>query len=136
MTWMKDKRDGTTPVRSFNFVAPDGASEVKNEVLFPFTEKQAPAYAATLAVAVKQMQTFLQPEQLTGAATVNLTIDAQVTPGATLHLKLSADGTNRAVTLGTGFAGLATVTVKASTTACVSFVYDGSAFVPMNSIPV
>jgi len=133
---MIDKRDGTTPVRSFNFVAPDGASEVKNEVLFPFSEKQAPAYAATLAVAVKQMDTFLQPETLTGAATVNLTIDAQVTPGAKLHLKLTADGTNRAVTLGTGFAGLASVSVKASTTACILFVYDGAAFIPAWSIPV
>lgn len=136
MTWMKDKRDGVTPVRSFNFVAPDGASEVKNEVLFPFSEKQAPAYAAILAVAIKQMSTFLQPEELTGAATINLTIDAQVTPGAKLHLKLTADGTNRVVTLGAGFAGLASITVKAATTACVSFVFDGTAFVPEFSIPV
>lgn len=132
--YIKDNRDGSS--QSFNFVPPSGASAQKNEVLFPFSEKKTPAYAATLAVAVKQMDTFVQPEELTGAVTINLTIDAQVTPGAKLHLKLTADGTGRAVTLGTGFAGLASITVKASTTACVSFVYDGTAFVPVMSIPV
>lgn len=131
--WIFDKRDGSS--KSFNFLAPDGASAQKNEVLFPFTEKQTPDYAATLAVSVKQMDTFVQPAQLTGAATINLTVDAQVTPGAKLHLKLSADGTGRAVTLGTGFAGLASIAVKASSTACVSFVYDGAAFLPLLSIP-
>ena len=131
MTWMKDKRDGTTPVRSFNFVAPDGASEVKNEVLFPFTEKQAPAYAATLAVTIKQMETFLQPEQLTGAVTINLTVDAQVTKGAKLHIKLAADGTQRVATIGTGFdAAAPDLTVGASATVFKSYVYDGTAFVP------
>ena len=131
MTWIKDKRDGAA--KSFNFVPPDGAVDSLNEVLFPFHEKQEPAYAATLAVTIKQMDTFFQPATLTGASTVNLTIDEQVTPGAKLHVKLTADGTNRTVTLGTGFdAAAADVTVTASTTVFKTYVYDGTAFVPVS----
>ena len=120
-------------VRSFNFVAPDGAIAEKNEVLFPFHEIQTPDYAATLAVTVKQRDCFLQPGTLTGAVTIDLTIDAQLTPGAKLYLKVTADGTNRVVTLGTGFDAAATdITVTASTCFCRTFVYDGTAFVPVN----
>lgn len=129
MTWIKDNRDGTS--RSFNFVPPTGATSQKNEVLFPFSEKQTPDYAATLAVTVKQMETFLQPAQLTGAVTINVTIDAQVTPGAKLHLKLTADGTQRVATIGTGFdAAAPDLTVAVSSTVFKSYVYDGTAFVP------
>lgn len=130
MTYIKDNRDGSS--QSFNFVAPDGATSQKNEVLFPFSEKKTPDYAATLAVEIKQMNTFLQPAQLTGATTINLTIDAQVTPGAKLHLKLSADGTQRVATIGTGFdAAAPDLTVGANATVFKSYVYDGTAFVPM-----
>ena len=82
------------------------------------------------------MQTFLQPAKLTGAATINLTIDAQVTAGAQLHLKLEADSTARTVTLGTGFdTGLASIAVAASKVAFMTFTYDGTAFVPAVSVP-
>ena len=119
--------------QSFNFVAPDGVTSEKNEVLFPFHEKQTPDYAATLAVTIKHMENFIQPAELTGNATLNLTIDSQVTTGAKLHLKLDADGTNRTVTLGTGFdAAAADITVTANTIVFKSFVYDGTAFVPVS----
>jgi len=121
--------------QAFGFVAPDGITSEKNEVLFPFHEKPTPAYAATLAVTVKQMETFLQPGALTGNATINLTIDSQVTPGAKLHLKLteSAGTANRTVALGTGFdAAAADLTVNLSTTVFKTFVYDGTAFVPVS----
>lgn len=121
---------------SHNFVAPAGSADLNREVLFPLAEKQAPDYAATLAVAVKQMHTFVQPAELTGAATINLTIDPQVTAGAQLHLKLDADATARTVTLGTGFdAGLASIAVKAASIAFMTFTYDGTAFVPAVSVP-
>lgn len=121
---------------SHNFKAPAGSADLNREVLFPLAEKQTPAYGATLAVNIKQMQTFLQPAELTGAATINLTIDAQVSAGAQLHLKLDADSTARTVTLGTGFdTGLASIAVAATKVAFLSFVYDGTAFVPTCSIP-
>lgn len=132
MTWIK-RSLALGKSFSFNFVAPDGAVNEVNEVLFPFSEKQKPAFAATLAVEVKQMETFLQPTELTGAVTLNLTVNEQVTAGAKLHLKLDADGTNRTVTLGTGFdAAAADITVTANTVVFKSFVFDGAAFVPMS----
>ncbi len=126
-------KDSNGVVRSFGFLAPAGASAEKNEVLFPFHDKQTPDFGATLAVTVKQRDTFLQPATLTGAVTINLTLDAQLTAGAKLYLKVTADGTNRVVTLGTGFDAAATdITVTASTCFCRTFVYDGNAFVPCN----
>lgn len=131
MTWIKRALDLGKSF-SFNFVAPAGATEVENEVLFPFHEKQEPAYAATLAVAVKQMNTFLQPAALTGAVTINLTVDSQVTPGAMLHLKAGA-AAERVITLGTGFHDdAANITVAAGTVVCKSFVFDGTSFIPVN----
>jgi len=126
-------KDSNGVQRSFGFVAPDGATEEKNEVLFPWYEKQTPDYAATLAVTVKQRDSFLQPAQLTGNMTINLTIDSQVTPGARLYLKVEADSTERTVTLGTGFdADASDITVALSTVVCKTFVYDGTAYVPVN----
>jgi hypothetical protein len=129
MTWISKDLDKS---RSVNFVAPDGMTNEKNEVLFPFHDLQEPAYAAALAVTVKQMDTFLQPDQLTGNVTINLTLDSQLTRGAKLHVKLSADGTQRTAALGTGFdADAADITVGANSTVFKTFVFDGVAFVPV-----
>ncbi len=125
----KNATDGTQ--RSFGFRAPAGATAEKNEVLFPFSEVQSPAYGAVLAVTVKQMETFLQPGLLTGAVTINLTPDAQLTRGAKLYLKATADGTNRVITFGAGFTATA-VTVTANTTFTRAFVFDGTTFLPLN----
>lgn len=131
MTWIKKQADGT--YEEFNFVAPEG--KTKEDVLFPLGDVQEPAYGAILAVDIEQMETFLQPAELTGNVTINLAINAQVTKGAKLHLKLDADGTNRVVTLGDGFEAPATLTVVANTVWYVSFVYDGTAFLPMYNTP-
>ena len=133
MTYIRQNSDGSS--NSFNFIPPAGAEDQLNEVLFPIGDKQSPDYAATLAVDVKQMETFLQPGALTGNVTINLTIDSQVTKGAKLHLKVkeSANSADRTVTLGDGFDADATdITVVKATTVCKTFVYDGSAFVPCN----
>lgn len=133
MTWIKKETDGTH--KEFNFVAPQGAT-ASEEVLFPIGQLLAPDYAATLAVDIKQMETFLQPEELEGNATINLAIDDQVTLGAKLHLKLDADSSARTVTLGTGFSATpATIVVAATSVAYVSFVFDGTEFIPMYDIP-
>ena len=83
MTWIKKQTDGT--YTEFNFVAPKG--KASEEVLFPVGEVLTPDYAATLAVDIAQIETFLQPAELEGDATINITIDEQVTKGAKLHLK-------------------------------------------------
>lgn len=131
MTWIKKQSDDS--FQSYNFIAPDGPS-ASEDVLFPLGEVQSPEYAATLAVAIKQMATFLQPEELEGAVTINLTIDDQVTKGALLLIKLDAGDTERAVTLGTGFDSDAdNITVPASDVIFVAFIYDGTSFVPFSS---
>lgn len=135
MTYIKKESDGKEV--SMNFIAPTGgASAATKEPLFPLPEILNPAYAATQAVTVKQMNTFIQPATYTGNATLNLTIDDQVTPGALLHLKLTANTSARTVTLGTGFADPADIAVLASDTAYMSFVYDGTEFVPLCYVPV
>jgi hypothetical protein len=130
---MYTDKDSNGVYRSFNFKAPAGASDQKNEVLFPFSDKQEPAFAATLAVTVKQMDTFLQPGVLTGDMTINLTLDAQLTKGAKLHVKLkeSANTADRTVTLGTGFdADASDVVVTKATSEFRTFIFDGVAFTP------
>lgn len=131
MTWVKKNTDGSFD--SFNFVAPKGAVDQLNEVQFPFHEKLEPVFAAALAVAIKQRETFLQPGVLTGVQTINLTIDPQVTRGAKLYVKLTADATvgGQAVTIGTGFdAAAPDFTVAASATVFKTYIYDGTSFVP------
>lgn len=131
MTWIKMNDDGSS--NSFNFLPPAGATEQVNEVLFPFHDKQTPDYGAALAVSVTQMETFVQPAELTGNLTIDLAIAEEITPGAKLYLKLDADATNRTVTLGAGFdTDAADVVVTANTVAFKSFVFDGVAFVPAN----
>jgi len=104
-------------------------------VLFPFSDKQTPDYAAVLAVSITQMETFLQPAELTGAVTINLTIATQVTKGAKLYVKLDADDQGaKTATLGTGFDAAAPDEVVASDTVkFATYVYDGTAFVPASS---
>lgn len=130
-TYIKKNSDGSS--NSFGFVAPAGASAQLNEALFPIGEKKEPAYGATLAVDIKQMETFLQPAALTGNTTINLTIDAQVTKGAKLYLKVkeTANTADRTVTIGDGFdADAADLTVVKATVVFKTYIYDGSAFVP------
>lgn len=130
---MYTNKDSNGNYQSFGFLAPDGVATEKNEVLFPWHEKQEPAYGATLAVTLKHMETVLQPAQLTGNATINLTINSQVTRGAKLYLKVSADTSDRTVVLGTGFdAAIADIVVPAGRTLFRTFIYDGTSFVAAN----
>lgn len=66
---------------------------------------KSPAYAATVAVTIENRKTELNLA-LTGACTLDLTIDAEISrataQGGTLQLVVSADGTNRVLTYGAG----------------------------------
>lgn len=126
---MKEKTDGS--FKSFNFKAPDHVETAENEVLFPWHNTQEPSYATPLAVTITQQETILKPATLNGVLTINLTVDSQVTAGAKLHIKITADEADRVVTLGTGFdTAAANPTVPATGTMFASFVYDGTVFMP------
>lgn len=107
-------------------VVPD-ISTVK-KYLAPTTDHQTPAYAATLAVTVKEDLTILEPATLGGALTVNLTIDALVMKGAKLQLIVTSDASARAITPGTGFLAPAFNTVSGKKHSQL-YIYNGTAFV-------
>lgn len=95
-------------------------------------DKQDLAYAAAQEVTVKNMMTILNFAILTGATTLNLTIDSQVRKGARLLLKVPATATE-VLTLGTGIDAPAIVGV-AGKTKTQEFVYDGTLFVPAGAV--
>lgn len=132
--WINKKADGSS--NSFNFVPPviAGANQ-KKEVLFPFSEVQAPEYDAEIVAEITQMETFLQPEELTGNVALSLDIDEQVTPGAKIYAKFVADDQgDKTVTLGDGFdAAAPDVVVARDKTEFREYVYDGTAFVPTSN---
>jgi hypothetical protein len=112
--------------------APLGNSIVNLVWPFAAADTQTPAYAATLAVSINNQLTILEPATLTGAMTINLTLDAGLKAGAIILLKHTSDGTARTTTFGTGFSAPAQVGVI-SKTFTQSFMYDGSAFLPMGA---
>lgn len=69
---------------------------------------QSPAYAAAIAVDITNRKTLLKLA-LTGNATLNLTIDAEISrassAGAQLQIEVTSDGTARTLTLGAGIDG-------------------------------
>lgn len=119
---------------SYNFKAPNVAGHADGviEVLFPSVDTQAPDYAATIAVDVTQMTTIVEVGALTGDATINATIDTEVTKNAEMLIKLTASGAARTVTLGTGLSGAAIV-IPSGATAYALLKYDGTDFVVITS---
>lgn len=100
-----------------------------SKVKYPFgaADTLSAAYAATIAVAIDNTETVLTIAQLTGAATLNLTNNAELKAGNRLTILVSVDGTNRVLTHGTGLTGAAT-TLTASKSYALSYVFDGSTF--------
>lgn len=98
-------------------------------IKYPFgpADEQSKAYASTITATITNRKTVLSLAQMTGAATLNLTVDAEVAPGDELLIKVSADGTNRTLTPGTGFTGLAQ-TLTANKSYTIRYEYDGSTF--------
>jgi hypothetical protein len=101
------------------------------EISYPFgnADVQTPAYAATIAVTITDRMTILEPAVMTGALTVNLTIDQGIKAGARIFGAFLSDGTARAVTFGTGFTAPVLAGVISKTKA-LEFVYDGTSFKP------
>lgn len=99
-------------------------------VKFPFgeAEKTSKDYAAAVAADINNTLTQLTIAQMTGAATLNLTVNAEMPVGARLIVRASADGTNRTLTPGTGMTGTAQ-TLTANKSYALSYFFDGSSFV-------
>jgi hypothetical protein len=106
-------------------------AEIQEKIMWPWGEAdvQTPAYAAVIAVTIANMLTILNFAQLTGDATVNLTIDSNVRKGAIIQAVVPASTSGFDLTLGAGIDGpdIVGVTAKTKTQA---FVYDGTRFVP------
>jgi hypothetical protein len=109
------------------FVFPDGATQDK-DTLFPSCDHQTPAYAATLAVSVNESDTILEPAQLTGNVTINLTAGSALKKGERLKVIISSDGSARTVTLGTLFLGPG-LTTTASKKHSATYIWNGTNFV-------
>lgn len=93
------------------------------------------AYASTIALVLNADLTQVLVAQLTGAVTITASVgSATQAPfvGDKLELIFSADGTNRVVTFGTGFASTGTLTVAASKKATAVFIFDGAAWVEVS----
>jgi hypothetical protein len=95
---------------------------------FAKADVQTPAFAATLAVTIADTKTILNPAILTGAMTINLTIDSEVQAGAELVCIIKTTATE-VTTFGTGFTA-PTVTGVAGKNKVCNFVYDGTTFKP------
>lgn len=94
----------------------------------PATDVQTPAYGASIAITTTVRNTAVVPAQLTGALTITaVTTSAQ--SGDTLNFIFSADSTARVVTFSTNFTASGTLTVRASSTATASFIYNGSSWI-------
>lgn len=99
-------------------------------IRFPFgkAELQSLSYAAAIAASINNSRTHLTIAQLTGAATLNLTLNSEIGLGATLTVRASSDATARTLTLGTGMTGLPQV-LAISKSYLMTFEFDGSTFV-------
>ena len=100
-------------------------------IKFPFGAATALTIAATgtTAATITNQETYVSTlPTLTGNATLDLTLDSQLTAGAKLHLKVKTTATET-FTFGTGI-DAPVVTGVAGKTWCQSFWYDGTIYLP------
>lgn len=84
--------------------------------------------AAVMAAEVLNSETILQISEMAAAGTLNLTVSDKVPEGANLTVEVSADGTGRTLTFGTGLQGVA-YAITASKKAVLTFKWNGIKFV-------
>jgi hypothetical protein len=106
-------------------------AETIGVINYPFgpAEVLRPVFAATLAVTIRSNKTILDPGTLTGAMTINLTIDSEVPIGSELIVQTTSNATE-VTTFGTGFTA-PTLTGVAGKTFQTLFIYDGVTFKPV-----
>src|SRR5687768_7071413 len=100
-----------------------------DRVLYPQGEADhlKPDYAATIDLVIVNSKTIIEPAILTGSATLDLEIDAEVPLASEVILKIKATGTE-VLTLGAGITG-PTIVGVAGKTKVQSFVFDGTNFI-------
>jgi hypothetical protein len=103
-------------------------------ISYPFGEMdiQAPDYAASIDIEIKNQKTLVNVAQLTGAITLTANPASDLRAGAELIVKLQSDATARTATLSTGFSGT-TIAGTISKTKYAYFVYDGTNFVHIST---
>jgi hypothetical protein len=87
----------------------------------------------TMAATVSERVTHATISEMSAAGTLNVTIGSEVPEGAMLKVRVSADGTSRVLTLGTGLTGNA-FTVSAGKSFVLSFVKMGASFVSTSTL--
>lgn len=91
-------------------------------------DHQEIAYAANPDVTVHAQHTYLSIAQLTGAMTLDLTLDAGLQPGDLIHASVSADATGRTLTFGANIIG-ANLVLGISASGGFVAQFNGTAFV-------
>ena len=99
------------------------------DISYPFgpCDIQTPAYAATITATITDRLTIIKPAVLTGALTLNLSINEGIPAGARIVFVGLSDTTARTTTFGTGFTS-PTLAGVISKTKVIEFVYDGVTF--------
>lgn len=98
-----------------------------NKYAVPYKEIKPITYAATKALAPTQEETTYNFAQLTGAMTITVAVSPCYT-GDKMTCIFVADATNRVVTFSTNFSSRGTLTVLASTSAVIQFVFNGTSW--------
>lgn len=113
---------------SFNFVAPAGAANQKNELNFPYFEKEDIAAAATIDLDAKFGEDVKDLGVLTGNTTINAAVNSDLKDGAKLYLKMTDSGASGdTVTLGTGFSATS-LSLTTDKTYLAQFILIGGSF--------
>ena len=115
----------------------DTRDQKSGEIVFPFgpASQNSIDFAAAIELNLYNTKSIVTVGQLTGVTTITSVPSKDIFVGSELTLVLTADGSSRNVTFGTGFqVDVATyvggvVAVAANKTVKAYFEYDGTAFV-------
>lgn len=104
-------------------------------IKYPFgaATKAAVTSGATMALTVDNPVTYATISEMAAAGTLNLTVNEEMPVGAILYVRVSADSTNRTLTLGTGMTANA-FTVTASKAFLLTYVFDGSKYIAQSTL--
>jgi len=107
-----------------------GAAGKDNTDRLAFNDYQNPAYAASIALAIKPNATKTTVQiTLTGALTLTIGVGSATTApyvGDEVLILVKSDASIRVVTFSTGFQPAGTLSTVASKTVAASFVFDGT----------
>lgn len=114
-----------------------GAVNADNTFSVLAGDYQAPAFASTIAILIKQQaaKTLIKPATLTGITTISINVgddtadDVGPYVGDEVAFFLVSDGTSRVVTFGTGFLPNGTLSVTTAKFAHISFKFNGAAWI-------